>query len=201
MMRVLITDMDGTLVDSMGFLRELAIALVVADNHSERKIRELYNATFGKPISEQLTEWNRLYPEHRLDVSRLTRLYESVHRLAAPHFPVTDFLRTLAMFRHAPTPEWQFALVTSTNIDIVSHMHQLRAVQWYSVDGFDGVKHTKPEQIRRVVATLGCAMQDVVYVGDAPSDRALAEVLGMTYRYPTGTLMSELLGQSVFTGV
>jgi phosphoglycolate phosphatase-like HAD superfamily hydrolase len=200
-MKLLITDMDGTLVDSMEFLRELAIALVAAEGHSEAKMRTLYDKTFGKPISLQFHEWNQQYPNNRVNVPKLVHLYEAVHQLAAPNFPTTDFCRSLATFRHDVYPDWRFALVTSTHAKIVHHMPQIRHVQWDYVGGYDGIDKNKRVQILDACVTAGVSTTEAVYIGDAPSDKTLADHLGIPYYYPNGTLVPELLGQPMFTGV
>lgn len=200
--RLLITDMDGTVVDSMPFLRELAIALVAADEQPENSMRALYDETFGKPIGEQFHEWNNRFGHvsgSRINAEKMTRLYEAVHRLAAPHFPMTDFGRSLSTFSRENHPEWRFALVTSTHRKIVDIMPQIRNTRWDYIGGFlQGLD--KRGQIIQASKRAGVHFSTTVYVGDSPSDQALAREMDIPYFFPNGTLMDTLLGKQVFTG-
>jgi phosphoglycolate phosphatase-like HAD superfamily hydrolase len=198
-MKMLIVDMDGTVVDSMPFLRELAIALVVADGHAEAQMRQLYDETFGRPISEQYAEWNRRYASAQgpINAQKLTRLYESVHLIAANQFPMTDFGRTLAAFRYGAPRDWRFALVTSTNKRIVDRMMQLRQIDWAFIGGYEGKGTEKREQILRAILPGVSLHHDVIYVGDSPSDRDLADDLGLEYHFPSGQLLATLITASV----
>lgn len=194
--RLLVTDMDGTVVDSMDFLRELAVSLLVADEQPEDWARHLYDQTFGKPISEQYTEWNHRHGHlsgHEISVRKFTRVYEAVHILAARNFPITDFGRSLECFRADLFPNWRFALVTSTHRRIVEKMPQIRRIHWDFMGGFEGPGSEKIEQIRLLRERLGISWSDVVYVGDAPSDKDIATQLGIMYKYPSALTLQEVI--------
>lgn len=201
MTRVIICDMDGTIVDSMDFLRELAVSLVVADGHNEDEFRAFYNATYGISIEQQFQEWNATHdPGARLNVAKLTHYYEAMHLLIARLFPLTDFGRSLSAFRHDRHTDVRFALITSTDKAIVNTMRQLFHIDWSFIGGRTELLFDKEQQVHACLEQLRLTAIDIIYVGDAPSDLALAQRFGYPYYFPSGTTIAQILGHSVFTG-
>jgi hypothetical protein len=119
-----------------------------------------------------------------VDVHKLTRLYESVHKLAAKHFPLTVFGNSLIQFDWHRLPEWRLALVTSTHREIVETMPQLNAMDWLFVGGRTGKGTNKKSQILSCMNTYDVITSDIIYVGDAPSDEALAKELRVPFYDP-----------------
>lgn len=193
MIRLILTDMDGTVVDSMDFLRELAVSIVAAHGDASwvRPMRALYLKTFGAPIASQFRTWNAMYGEAygQIDADRFTVLYESVHELAARHFPFTDFGRSLISLSGKGV---KTALVTSTAKKIVSTMPQLRSIHWSYSGGTAGPGTDKRMQIKEAIEKLDVHRNECIYVGDAPSDRDIADELGIRYFYPSGLVISEV---------
>jgi phosphoglycolate phosphatase-like HAD superfamily hydrolase len=194
--KLLIFDLDGTVVDSMPFLRELGIAIMASVPHVfEAEATAHYDATVGRPFHDQLNMLNeRLITMNQqlFSVDRRAELYTRVHRVMAPLFPLTSL--GLAIGRPMRDPTWRFALVSSTHRDIVRAMPQLRECQFHAMGGYDGANNRKEAQCRGIIDAWRIPLEDCYYIGDTESDRALAEMLGVHF-YPHTIEFDDMLNE------
>lgn len=188
MKRLLICDLDGTIVDSMHFLSTIGVAVLklARPELSHAEANEHYHTTVGMPFFDQL----RTIGEGSVD--EYVALYTHMHREACGLFPLTKFGRELRAF--PVTPSFSFALVSSTHRNILTHMPQLRTIKWASVLGYRGPGSEKALQIIETCGMLGVSVRTAVYIGDTPSDRAIAGELGMAYFNVEHTSLSDVLG-------
>ena len=183
MTHLIICDMDGTVVDSMGLLSQLGIALLAVSGRTEFNIAaEHYHATVGQPFGDQLRSWKHI--QGGQSHLQIIAAYEAVHRSAASYFPLTEFGKSLVAYRHDLHPRVKFALVTSTSEGIVNTMPQLSHIPWSSITGYRGPDTQKVAQIRQAMFVHDASQKDTCYVGDSPSDKVLADEIGIPFYLP-----------------
>ncbi len=194
MIKLILTDMDGTVVDSMGVLSALGVALLSTYSSTELdESQRHYDATVGRPFEEQVREWSGDAMSER-SICRLSEAYEMVHRSAAPFFPFTPFGSALANHPANVAPYCQFALVTSSHRRIVDAMPQLHTIPWSYVGGYRGDTSTnKPMQMAEAMKVLNIFHPEVCYVGDSPSDEQIAALCGMPFFHPSATTLDEIM--------
>jgi hypothetical protein len=118
-------------------------------------------------------------------------LYENIHALAAPFFPLRPFGKTLERGH----PHVRLALVTSTHRDIMRSMNQIHGIHWSWADGYEPLsKYTKSIQIEACLHHFGNPDRSTVYyTGDSASDGRLAEQHNLRYWYPGDHALREIL--------
>lgn len=165
--RLVIFDMDGTIVDSMPTLTDLAIK-VISENYGvdPDAARLFYEATVGVPFREQL---ELIFPsKDRNDL--VARLYEERHAIAARQFPLMPGIEDLM---------WDLkcagiatALVSSTARHVIFEMDQVLRLAFDWVEGFRGMD--KRSQILSSCQVMKVQPEEVLYVGDSDFDATCA---------------------------
>lgn len=197
MKRLLICDLDGTIVDSMPFLSALGVAVLRLANPTMSFEDALthYRATTGHPFQEQLRVLKHrhgLAPMQFLirgvsgilgsEEHAYAELYADMHERAAGFFPLTPFGLALAnSLRWNKDQQWKLALVSSTSRHILNGMDQLGAIPWNHRYGWDGGKFTKEYQIIEASEKAHVPLRSCIYVGDTVSDHAIAIDLGLPF--------------------
>ncbi len=175
--RAVALDFDGTVADSMGFLTDLAVELLVGELGFERaEAARQYLATAGSDFSTQLDELApgqpRLAEVAGVFEAEKTRwmggcelfkdVVPAVERLAAADIPVL--------------------LCSSTRMRLVREFCQRYGLldRFVSVDGWDPGRG-KAVQLVSGVAAAGFAGHEVVFVGDTRRDADVARAAGTRF--------------------
>jgi choline kinase/phosphoglycolate phosphatase-like HAD superfamily hydrolase/phosphatidylglycerophosphate synthase len=175
--RAVVFDFDGTVADSMGFLTDLAVGLLVDELGFERAqaIRR-YLATTGSDFATQLDELAPGQP-------RLTEVASRFEAAKAEWIGCcemfTDVVPAIERLAGAGVP---VLLCSSTRAPLVREFCERYALlqRFASVDGW-GPEHSKFVQLVRGVAAAGFAAHEVVFVGDSRRDADLARAAGTRF--------------------
>ncbi len=175
--RAVALDFDGTVADSMGFLTDLAVGLLVDELGFERaEATRQYLATAGSDFATQLDELAPGQP----------RLAEVASRFEAEK---TQWMRGCEMFTDVvPAVERLAAagvpvlLCSSTRAPLVREFCERYGLlhRFASIDGWSP-GHSKAAQLVSGVAATGLAGHEVVFVGDARRDADVARVAGTQF--------------------
>jgi phosphoglycolate phosphatase-like HAD superfamily hydrolase len=193
MIRLIVADMDGTVVDSMAVLSTLGTTLLAVAGHTTvEAARSHYDATVGMPFVEQCNAWGERHLCSGTSVPYLAQRYEDVHLACAPHFPLTDFGNGLAFYRNDIHPGCLLALVSSTRKEIIRSMPMLNHIPWSYIGGYNGPGTEKSLQIREAMKVLHIYQPEMCYVGDSESDREIATFYGIPFFSPSTTTLAEI---------
>lgn len=176
--RLIIFDMDGTLVDSMPQLRQLAIAMIVHYYRiPDRMAASEYDRTVGKPFREQL---NEIFGHDDARNSVAANTYETEHIMLAPSFPLGE--HTVPVLLKLKAVGIKTALVSSTHKVIVRMMKQVQDLPITHVFGYtQGMD--KDAQIAKACLYAGHVRStETLYIGDSASDGLLAENIGIPFQ-------------------
>ena len=175
--RAVALDFDGTVADSMGFLTELAVGLLVDELGFERaEATRQYLATAGSTFATQLAEIAPGQPRLAQVASRFeaekTRWMERCEMF-------TDVVPAVESLAAAGVP---VLLCSSTRAPLVREFCERYGLlqKFASVDGWD-LGHTKSVQLVSGVAATGFAGHEVVFVGDARRDADVARSAGTRF--------------------
>lgn len=193
-MKVFCFDMDGTVLDSMPTLTDLAVE-VIHDRFGLPlyEAREKYLATVGAPFVDQLAKIMPSAPlEQRIDAALR---YETRHLCACPSFKLApDIVDAMAAIRYY---RYETALVTSTNRKLLAALPQLAALEFGSMDGRqDG--YTKVHQLERLKRLY--LRHQLILFGDSPSDAECAITVGAQFHLVTCDTVADTIYQ-VLRGV
>ena len=175
--RAVALDFDGTVADSMGFLTELAVGLLVDELGFERaEAARQYLATAGSTFAAQLDE---LAPGEPGLAEVASRFEAEKTRWMGGCEMFTDVVPTLERLAEAGVP---VLLCSSTRAPLVREFCERYGLlrTFASVDGW-GPGHTKSVQLVSGVAAAGFAAHEVVFVGDARRDADVARAAGTRF--------------------
>ena len=161
--RAVALDFDGTVADSMGFLTELAVGLLVDELGFDRaEAARQYVATAGSDFATQLDE---LAPGQPGRVEVASRFEEEKTKWMPGCEVFTDVVPALERLAAAGVP---VLLCSSTRAALVGEFCERHGLldKFASVDGWRP-GHTKSVQLVSGVASVGFAAHEVVFVGDA----------------------------------
>src|SRR3954469_10355145 len=175
--RAVALDFDGTVADSMGFLTDLAVGLLVEELGFERaEAARQYLATAGSEFAAQLDE---LAPGH-------PRLAEVASRFEAEKTQwmgrceiFTDVVPAAERLAAAGVP---VLLCSSTRVQLVREFCERYGLleRFASIDGWRP-RHTKSVQLVSGVAAAGFAGHEVLFVGDTRRDAEVARAAGTRF--------------------
>jgi len=175
--RAVALDFDGTVADSMGFLTDLAVGLLVDELGFERtEAARQYLATAGSAFATQLDEIAPGQPG-RAEVA--SRFEAEKTRWMGRCEMFTDVVPALERLAAAGVP---VLLCSSTRAPLVHEFCERYGLlhRFTSVDGW-GPGHTKSVQLVSGVAVAGFAGHEVVFVGDARRDADVARAAGTQF--------------------
>ena len=183
-------DMDGTVVDSMSTLEELAIVTMTSCfAMSEKLAKYHYRATVGLPFGEQL---QKIFKTQKSDVlaniAAATDRYQQHHLLLAPTFPLAP--RALELLTWLRAQQIHTALVTSTARSIVNEMTQVKALPFSVINSYHDHR-TKDIQILHACNLLHVPHYETTYFGDSPADAMFAKRAGVRYCYAEAARLCE----------
>jgi 1L-myo-inositol 1-phosphate cytidylyltransferase / CDP-L-myo-inositol myo-inositolphosphotransferase len=175
--RAVALDFDGTVADSMGFLTDVAVGLLVDELGFERgEAVEQYLATAGSDFASQLDE---LAPDHPRRAEVANRLEAEKTRWMGSCEMFADVVPAVERLAAAGVP---VLLCSSTRVQLVREFcdrHGL-LLRLASVDGW-GPGHSKSVQLVSALAAAGFAGHDVLFVGDARRDDDVAVAAGTRF--------------------
>src|SRR3954471_19442751 len=175
--RAVALDFDGTVADSMGFLTDLAVGLLVDKLGFERaEAARQYLATSG---SEFATQLNELAPGHPRLAEVASRFEAEKTRWMGCCELFSDVVPALERLAAAGVP---VLLCSSTRELLVREFCERHGLlqRFASVDGW-GPRHTKSMQLVSAVAAAGFAGHEVVFVGDTRRDGDVARAAGTRF--------------------
>jgi phosphoglycolate phosphatase len=182
---VILFDLDGTLVDTMGAFADIA-ADVMAGRYglSRRNARQLYLQTSGVPFCRQLEVIFGVHPENPAAALEFeTRKHDVA--AAARLDPATE--AALKALR-----DKGIKLVVSSN-GMQEHVDAFaeRTGLFDLALGFDGYEGKGEPHVRAVEEKLGVARDALLFVGDSLRDGEIAAAAGVRFCARAGTFAAE----------
>ncbi len=175
--RAVAFDFDGTAANTMGALTDLATPLLTAElGLAPDEATRRYLATAGDDFRTQLDAINPIHP--RLD-EVAARFESEKEALLEDCRPFPDVRPALARLRRAGVP---ILVCSSTRTQLVQRFCQRHGLSELAtvIDGWRP-DHPKSEQLAEWAALIGVAPSDVLFVGDAMRDVAIAEAAGLRF--------------------
>ena len=175
--RAVALDFDGTVADSMGFLTDLAVGLLVDEFGFEpAEAARQYLATAGSEFAAQLDE---LAPGHPRLAAVASRFEAEKTRWMGCCEMFTDVVPAVERLAAAGVP---VLLCSSTRVLLVREFCERYGLlpRFASVDGW-GPGHRKSVQLMSGVAAAGFAGHEVVFVGDTRRDADVARAAGTRF--------------------
>ena len=175
--RAVALDFDGTVADSMGFLTDVAVGLLVDELGFERaEAARQYLATAGSTFATQLEE---IAPGQPGLAEVASRFEAEKTRWMAGCEMFSDVVPALERLAAAGVP---VLLCSSTRAPLVREFCERYGLlhRFASVDGWRP-GHTKFVQLVSGVAAAGFAGHEVVFVGDARRDADVARAAGTRF--------------------
>jgi phosphoglycolate phosphatase-like HAD superfamily hydrolase len=184
--RVLLCDLDGTLVDSMPILADLATEVMERMYGTPRMLaRELYLATCGLPFIKQLEE---IYPgDARNPVA--SDLFEGRKpaRCGAIRMPA-ETRRALERMRARGV---RIAVSSNNGIENVEAFVRSAEFTFDLVLGFGGGLAKGRPHLDRTSAVFGIGRKEMLFVGDSLHDGEIAEKEGVPFVGIAGTFSAD----------
>jgi choline kinase/phosphoglycolate phosphatase-like HAD superfamily hydrolase/phosphatidylglycerophosphate synthase len=175
--RAVAFDFDGTVADSMDFLTDLAVGLLVDELGFERaEAARQYLATAGSEFATQLDE---LAPGHPRLADVASRFEAEKTRSMGCCEIFTDVVPAVERLAAAGVP---VLLCSSTRVLLVREFCERYGLleRFESVDGWSP-RHTKSMQLASGVVAAGFAGHEVVFVGDTRRDGDVARAAGTRF--------------------
>ncbi|MGH7910478.1 MAG: HAD hydrolase-like protein, partial [Candidatus Dormibacteraceae bacterium] len=175
--RAVALDFDGTIADSMGFLTDLAVGLLVDELDFEpAEAARQYLATAGSEFAAQL---NEIAPGHPRLPELASRFEADKTRWMGCCKMFTDVAPALERLSAAGVP---VLLCSSTRAQLVREFCERFGLlqRLASVDGWSP-GHDKSAQLMCGVAAAGFAGHEVVFVGDTRRDADVAGTAGTPF--------------------
>jgi len=184
--KVLLCDLDGTLIDSMPTLADLATEVMERLYGTPRLLaRELYLATCGRPFVKQLEE---IYPGDRRNPVA-SDLFESRKPARCNAIRMTaDTRRALERMRVRGV---RIAVSSNNGVENVDAFVRSADFTFDLVLGFGGGLAKGRPHLDRTSAVFGVGRQEMLFVGDSLHDGEIAEHEGVPFVGVAGTFSSD----------
>jgi phosphoglycolate phosphatase-like HAD superfamily hydrolase len=184
--KVLLCDLDGTLIDSMPTLADLATE-VIEERYGTPRIlaRELYLATCGLPFVKQLEE---IFPDDARN-AEASADFESRKpaRCDAIRMP-TETRRALEQVRGMGV---RIAVSSNNGIENVDAFARNAGFAFDLVLGYGGGLAKGRTHLDAATRAFGAARQEMLFVGDSLHDGEIAEREGIPFVGVASTFSSE----------
>jgi phosphoglycolate phosphatase len=185
--KILLCDLDGTLIDTMPDLAELAAEVMQDVLGLPRFLgRELYLATCGLPFDKQL---QLIAPDDPRNPEAVVRFEARKPALYQRARMPADTRRAISALRHRGV-----AVVVSSNNGAANVQAFARAAG-FPFDlamGYDGAQFGKGRpHIARAAQAFGARRDQMLFVGDSLHDADIAEREGIGFVAVTGTFSRE----------
>ena len=184
--RVLLCDLDGTLVDSMPTLADLATDVMEEVFGTPRILaRELYLATCGLPFVKQLEE---IYPGDARNASASATFEgRKPARCSGIRMPA-DTRRALDRVKARGV---RIAVSSNNGVENVADFARHADFSFDLVMGFGGGLAKGKPHLDMLSRTFGVDRQEMLFVGDSIHDGEIAEREGVPFVGVAGTFSSE----------
>ncbi len=188
MIKLMIFDFDGTTVDSMDRLAEIAVEEVCSVyDASEDEIRECYLETSGLPFSEQI---ERMFPGEKKN-SEIVNRFENRKRdelLEYPLFPDTKM--TLMELRKRD----YIVVISSSNFkENVEVYFKEKGVEVDLLLGFKRDFGKGRPHFDYIKKTFDVDKEEMIFIGDSPMDAKRARDYGIKFICKLGTFDEKAL--------
>jgi phosphoglycolate phosphatase-like HAD superfamily hydrolase len=184
---VLMCDLDGTLVDTMPILADLATQAINETYGMPRGLaREMYLTTSGLPFHQQL---ERIFPGDRRNADTAAR-YEAAKPERCRGARMTpDTRRALALLQ---TRGVQVVVSSNNGVDNVSAFARDSEFPFDLALGHDGNGFGKGRpHVEEVARSLGVRRSGMLFCGDSLYDGEVAQREGLRFVGVTGTFSRE----------
>jgi choline kinase/phosphoglycolate phosphatase-like HAD superfamily hydrolase/phosphatidylglycerophosphate synthase len=175
--RAVAFDFDGTVADSMGFLTDLAVQLLVEEFGFEREVAlERYRATTGLDFRTQLEE---IAPGDPRCAVVARRFEEAKTEWMARCEPFPDARVALRRLAAAGVP---VLVCSSTRSELVQQFCRTHGLDRY-VNAADGwaPRREKRTQLVSWIRAQDLQGDEVLFVGDSPRDAEIARAAGVHF--------------------
>jgi phosphoglycolate phosphatase-like HAD superfamily hydrolase len=185
--RVLLCDLDGTLIDTMPILADLATDVLEEMYGMDRKLgRDMYLATSGLPFIRQL---DVICPGDARNQEASDRFESRKPARCASARMTADTRQALLALRARGTA---IAVSSNNGVDNVQAFVQTNDFHFDLLLGYDGQGLAKGKpHIERAAATFGIGREDMLFVGDSLHDGEIAEREGLRFVGVAGTFSRE----------
>ncbi len=177
--KLVIFDMDGTVIDSMPVLTATALDVMTKTLQMPYDYAlDGYTRTTGYPFSKQL---GMLGIVGALNAVAVTE-YERRHRELAARFALGADVETLTRWLHRRGIHT--ALVSSTDKAIIDCTPCIRSFDFDCIGGYretPSIEYGKRSQIADMIALFQAPQSAVLYVGDSVSDADVARDIGVAF--------------------
>lgn len=184
--KVLLCDLDGTLIDSMPVLADLATDVMERSFGTPRVLaRELYLATCGLPFVKQLEE---IYPGDKRN-GAASDLFEGRKpaRCDAIRMPA-ETRRALERMRALGV---RIAVSSNNGVENVASFVRGSDFTFDLVLGFGGGLAKGRPHLDKSAAVFGVGRQEMLFVGDSLHDGEIAEREGVPFVGVAGTFSAD----------
>ena len=183
---VLLCDLDGTLIDSMPVLADVATEVMEETYGTPRVLaRELYLATCGLPFRKQLEE---IYPGDERNQGASDRFEAQKPARCGGIRMAADTRRALERMRAMGA---RVAVSSNNGTENVAAFAAQAGFSFDLVLGFgDGLAKGKPH-LDETARIFGVGRQQMLFVGDSLHDGAIAEREGIPFVGVAGTFSAE----------
>lgn len=185
--RVLLCDLDGTLIDTMPILADLATDVLEEMYGMDRQLgRDMYLATSGLPFIRQL---DAICPGDARNQEASDRFESRKPARCRAARMTTDTRQALLALRARGTA---IAVSSNNGVDNVNDFVSASNFPFDLVLGYDGQGLAKGKpHIERAAATFGIDRHDMLFVGDSLHDGEIAEREGLRFVGVAGTFSRE----------
>lgn len=176
--KVIVFDMDGTLGDTLPLCVE-AFRRCVAEQTGKTPSEKQVLQHFGKSDRGVLGALLQIEPDsHNLPIAQFIKIYEELHPLLAPE----AFPGAVEMLQRLRAQGLRLALITGkeaySGIPTLRRFGMEHLFDWI---GYGTPTHNcKDERLLQLMHDWKIKAQDIIYVGDAPSDIELCHKVGVS---------------------
>jgi phosphoglycolate phosphatase-like HAD superfamily hydrolase len=181
MLKALILDFDGTLVESVG-IKDRAFHTLFASDYPDR-IDEImayhlaHNATIRFDKFRHITE---AILRERYTAARAKELSDRFSALVAGAIAACPAVEGLDEFLNALQPRLPLYLVSVSPEDELMEILRARELAG-RMKGIYSASWSKPDAIRDILRREGVGPEAAIFVGDTPEDRRAAEQTGVCF--------------------
>jgi phosphoglycolate phosphatase-like HAD superfamily hydrolase len=185
--RVLLCDLDGTLIDTMPILADLATDVLHEDYGMPRGLaRDMYLSTSGLPFIRQL---DTICPGDARNAAASARFEASKPARCNRARMTADTRRTLAELQRRGT---RIVVSSNNGVENVAAFVATSGFDFDLVLGYDGRGLAKGRpHIERAASAFGVSRADMVFVGDSLHDGEIAEREALRFVGVAGTFSRE----------
>lgn len=177
MYKLIIFDIDGTLIDTTDVVKE-TYQYAISEGLGRKLTDEELEGLIGVPTVKAIGKFN--VPDYKATCDRyFNKLFEAFSKDVKPFDGIVELLEELTKRK------LQCAIVTSRNRAEIGNDAALNSIMKYfsAVVSFEDTQRHKPdpEPIIKLLETTGHCVSDVLYIGDTYSDYRCAADAGVKF--------------------